>query len=417
VDHGLTRRGFLRVAGAGTAAATLWAAGCGGDGGDEGGGSTTLEVWDYYGTPDTPYGKPLRALYDRFEREHPGVRINKRYVPFPEFNRTLLQSAAGGDLPDIALINAFDTGALAEAGVLQDLTPRIEEWGEQDQYFPTSWETTQYEGKGYGLPHVADCYVLWYNRAQLGGSEPPGTWGELGTLAAELATGNRHGIALSVNQGVEGATAWLIRFLAAGGDLKQPHSPAGEAALQQWVELVESGAMSRGVLGWSEEDVYNRFRTGAAAMMVNSATYVNTLRDEAPDLEWEVTLLPADQQRATFLSAENLTITTGSQSQDAAWDLLAYMQRAEVLNTYLPERNKLPARKDVAADPQWSEDPVWSVFVEQLPSAWAPDAQVAPKSAELLANTQAALQSAISGSSSVDAALEKLQGQADALLA
>jgi multiple sugar transport system substrate-binding protein len=413
VEHPLTRRGFLATG----AAAALWAAGCGGD--DDGGedsGSTTLEIWDYYGTPDTPYGKPLQALYDRYEREHPGVKIKKRYVPFPEFNRTLLQSAAGGKLPDLGIMNAFDMGALAEAGVVQDITARVEEWGQADQYFPTPWQTTQYEGKTYGVPHVADCYVLWYNPARLGADKPPETWAELGTTAADAASGKRYGIALSANQGVEGSTAWLIRFLAAGGDVKRPQSPAGEAALKQWVDLVESNAMSRGVLGWSEEDVYNRFRTEDAAMMINSASYVNTLRDEAPDLDWKVTLLPSDKKRATFLSSENLAITTGSQNQDAAWDLIAYMQRPEVLNAYLPERNKLPARKDVAADKQWSEDPVWSVFVDQLPSAWAPDPQVAPKSAELFTNVQAALQSAISGSSSVESALGKLQGQADSLL-
>ncbi len=148
--------------------------------------------------------------------------------------------------------------------------------------------------------------------------------------------------------------------------------------MQQFVDLVNDGSMSPGILGWIEDDVTTQFSTGQAAMMINSASYVNLLRNEFPDLKWSLALLPEDVERATFLSAENLTITTGAQQADAAWDLMLWLQEPEVLKEYLPERNKLPALRNVAADPQWADDPVWSVFIEQLeapgrrPATWRP---------------------------------------------
>lgn len=365
----ISRRNLLRLAGAGVGGTWLAAvAGCGnggGGGGGEAGGK--ISFWHYYGTPDTPVGKPLQDLFDAYMKAHPDVEIENRYVPFPEFNRTLLQSAAGQKLPDIALVNGFDTGTLAEAGILADLSDRVKTWGQQDQYIESVWATTQWKGKAYGVPHVADCYVLWYNKRLLGDAEPPKTWDDLGELAGKLKTSKRHGLAVCAGEGVEGATAWMIRFLAAGGSFPDVDSDAGRTALQQWVDLVSDKAMSRGVLGWSEEDVYNRFRTEQSAMMINSATYVNLLRKEAPKLEWGVALLPEDTKRATFLSEENLAITSGSKNADAAWDLVTYMQESKVLQKYLPERNKLPTRDDVASGPPWSDDDVWSVFVEQLP--------------------------------------------------
>jgi multiple sugar transport system substrate-binding protein len=77
------------------------------------------------------------------------------------------------------------------------------------------------------------------------------------------------------------------------------------------------------------------------------------------------------------------------------------MQQPAELATYLPERNKLPARNDV---PGTEEDPVRAVFAEQLQQAWAPDAALAPHNNEVLTALQSALQSTISGGAVPDAA-------------
>lgn len=416
----LSRRDLLRYAGIGGAGAAIFGiTGCGPSSGGGGSNGAAIEIWDYYGPPDSIYGRALQDLYERYMKANKGVKVDKRFVTFGEFNRLLLQSGAGGDLPDIALVNAFDTGKFAKAGVAQELTSKVEEWGKSGKYFETSWGSTMYDNGNYALPHVADCYVLWYNvdHFKEAGFEPPKTWKELGTMAEQLSTGDRIGFAFSAVEGVQGATAWVIRFLAAGGDITKVDSPAGEAALQQWVDLVESGGTSASVLEWIEEDTYNRFKAGKASMMLQSASYVNVLKEEAPDLNWKVALLPKDKQRASFLSAENLIITSGSDDVDASWDLMTYMQQPEVLKKYLPERNKLPARKDLAQDPLWSEDPIWSVFVEQLATAWAPEGEVAVNSNEIFTYIQEAIQLAVSGSANVSGALKQTQQKIDELMA
>ncbi|MDR7303546.1 extracellular solute-binding protein [Haloactinomyces albus] len=418
MGRALSRRYFVRLAGAGAAGTALVGlAGCGSAGSGSGSG---LTVWDYYGPPDSIYGRALQDLYERYMKANPKISVDKRFVTFDEFNRLLLQSGAGGNLPDVALANAFDTGKFAKAGVAKNLSSRVEKWGKADTYFETSWGTTVWQGDNCALPHVADCYVLWYNVdhfREAGFEQPPQTWQQLGSMASKLSNGDRIGFAFSAVEGVQGATAWVIRFLAAGGDITKVASPAGEAALQQWVDLVKSGATSASVLEWIEEDTYNRFKAGKASMMLQSASYVNVLKEEAPNLNWTVALLPEDTQRASFLSAENLVITNGTQNADAAWDLVTYMQQPDVLKKYLPERNKLPARKDLAQDPLWTEDPVWSVFVEQLPTAWAPENEVAVNSSEIFTYVQEAIQVALSGSASVRQALGQAQRNIDEVMA
>ena len=412
----LTRRSALKTAGAGLAGAAMRGATGRNAFARQDAEPVTITFWHYYGGGTTA---ALEALLQRYMDANPHVTIEPRLINFSDFNRTLLQGAAAGDLPDIALVGAFDTQLFAESGIIQDLTERVTAWGGADEYFPGVYETSLWDGQNYGLPHLVDCYVLWYNADQFteAGVTPPATWEELSTTAAALSGDNRYGLAISAVEGVEGSTAWIIRLLATGTPVTEVASDGGREALQQWVDLVEAGSMSPGILGWIEDDVATQFSTGQAGMMINSATYVNFFRQEAPDLNWSLALLPEDEERVTFLSAENLTITTGSQNPDAAWDLMLWMQQPDVLNEYLPERNKLPALRNVAAEPQWADDPVWSVFIEQLDSAWAPTGEVAIHSAEIFTYIQEAVQAAVSGDSSVDDALAQTQDKIDAVMA
>lgn len=397
---------------AGLAASTV-ACAAGTDSGS--GGDTALSFWHYYGDAESSNGKALQAFIDNFEAES-GVTVDIRFIPFADFNRTLLQSAAAGDLPDVALINAFDTAAMADAGVTLDLSDRVEEWGEQDAYFPTSWETTQVEGATYGIPHVADAYAVYYNTAlfEAAGLAPPATWDEMETTAAALATEGRTGLAVSGIEGAEGATGLVIRVLAEGGTLEDFDSEAGATALDSFQTMVDSGALSPGFLTWIEDDAMNQFATEQSAMMINSASYINVLHNDFPDLAWDVALLPeGSASRLTFLSAENLSIGATSENADAAWDLITFMQRPDELAVYLPARNKLAARDDV---PDESGDPVRATFTEQLANAWAPEGKLAAVSNEVFTAVQQALQAKISGTSTADA-LATAQAAIDEALA
>jgi multiple sugar transport system substrate-binding protein len=381
------------------AAAVLAAAGCAG-GGETGGEEPAepLSLWQFYGDESMPTGKPFYDFVTRYEQQS-GTDVDIRFIPYDDFNRTLTQAAAAGDGPDIALISAFDTAAMADAGVIQDISSQVQAWGQQNAYFPTSWESTQVDGKTYGIPHLADAYAVYYNTSMV--QQAPTTWAEMESTAAALSGEGRHGLAVSGIEGAEGATGLAIRMLAAGAQPTEIDSPGGHAALQSFQRMVQSGALSEGFLTWNEEDAKNQFATGQAAMMINSATYVNILREENPDLQWSVAVLPKEATGQTMLSAENLTIGATSDDVERAWDLITFMQRPEELQVYLPDRNKLPARSDV---PGTAEDPVRAIFAEQLQQAWAPDAALAPHTNEVLTALQAALQQALSGTPIPDAA-------------
>lgn len=406
----LSRRRLLGGAGAVglAAAAAACTPGGGGAPGPQGEAGGPLTFWHYYGGGAT---KPLEDLLARYSSET-GTQVEPRLIPFGDFNRTVLQAATGQDLPDVALVNAFDTALFADSGLLLDLSDRVTEWGESDQYFDGPRATTTVGEATFGVPHVCDTYALWRNTALLDGSEAPESWDDLQSLAGGL-TGEVRGLAYCAIEGVEGATAWMIRFLAAGGDVREISSEAGVRAMESLVSMSEAGATSPGVLTWNEDDVATQFQQGQAAMMINSASYLADLSD-VDGLELAISPMPSDTTQASFLSAENLTITAASPNADAAWELVRWMQQPEIMNEYLPVRNKLPVRRDTAEAEFW-QDEIPQTFISQLDVAWAPDETVAPVSAEVFIAVQAAVQSALSGSSTPAEALDTAQAAIDEL--
>ena len=406
-----TRRTLLRAGAAGTAAALL---GTGRRAAAQD--KTVLTWWDYMGDPATSANAAAAVnQIKRYMDANPQVEIQRTYVPFADLKTKLLQGAAAGQLPDLVIIDNPDHQAFAALGVLEDLTEKVAAWGQASNYFEGPWNSTLWQGKNYGIPDNSNCLVLWRNLGLSGpaGVEAPADWEALKAAAAKLTSGDQMGLAVSAVKSEEGTFQWLPFLWETGADIPTIDSDGGKAAMQLWVDLVDSGHMSKGVLGWTQGDVLAQFQNGKAAMMVNGPWQIPVLKEQSPDLKWEVSTLPKDKQGASILGGENYAVIKGK-NLDAAWDFLVWAQEPEHLKAYLLEAGKLPSRKDLAQDPAWTADPVLKVFVEQLlvakPRAYG------PKYPEISNAIQVAIQASISGQAPVADALAKAQATITPLL-
>lgn len=430
--NSITRRKFLKGLTLGTGA--IWLSSCGAPASAPSGGeapassgqaaatsepagaegaATTLLWWDYYSEAN---GAAIESQLQRYMDSHPNVKIERTSIPFADLKQKLLQGAAAGQLPDIAVIDNPDHSSFAALGVLEDVTDRVAAWGQADAYFEGPWASTVFQGRNYGMPDNSNCLVLWYNKAftDPANIQPPTNWDELRSAAAALTEGDRYGLSVCAFKSEEGTFQWLPFLWATGEDLATLDSDGGRAALQLWVDLVNDGHMSPGILGWKQSDVLAQFQNGKAAMMVNGPWQIPVLKQDSPDLDWDVATLPQDKQGASILGGENTAIIKGSSNVDAAWDLLTWRQEPENLKAYLTEAGKLPSRQDLAQDETWTGDPVLKVFIDQLQVA-KPRAY-GPKYPEISNQIQLMLQAAISGQTAVDAAVTEAQAVITPLL-
>jgi multiple sugar transport system substrate-binding protein len=418
VPFPLTRRRFLGAAGAAATAAFLpGLAACGGDdeagGGASGGGNVTLTAWDYFNDANE---KAVLDRIERYKKVKPNVTIERTGQPFAALKQKLLQGATAGELPDIVVIDNPDHSSFAALGVLADITDRVDEWGQESAYFEGPFASTRYQDRCYGIPDNSNCLALWANTAlvEKAGVALPTNWDELRAAAADLTAGKAKGLAVSAVKSEEGTFQWLPFLWMTGEDLDSLDSDGGRAALSLWVDLVQAGQMSEGIVNWDQQAVLGQFQNGRAALMVNGPWQIPVLKDESPDLKYEVATLPEQSQGASVLGGENLAITKASKNVDAAWEFLAWSQEPENLLRYNTLAGKIPSRKDVAENEQWTGNPAMKVFTEQLQVA-KPRAY-GPKYPEISAAVQEMLQSALTGTTGVDEAIATAAGKIGPLL-
>lgn len=410
----LKRRSFLKTAGSAAVGATLLSSSaCGGGSEESSSGQITLRWWDYWdGTAD----KAADEFHRRYMDLNPNITIQRRRVPFDELKRTLLQGASAGDLPDIMAIDNPDHQSFAALGIIADLKDQVDEWGHADDFFEGAWKSTLWEDGNYGVPDSSDCLTLWYNEDLLNdaGVSPPANWTELREAAAKLTDGDRFGLVVCAIQSEEGTFQFLPFLWQSGADIQNLDSAGGRSALQLWVDMVNDGSMSQGILGWDQQDVANQFMNRQAAMMVNGPWNVPVVQEQTPDLKWNHVALPEGEQSASILGGENLAISSSSENVDAAWDLIAWMKKPEISKEYHKQIGTFPSRQDVANDPFWTDDEIYDTFVEQLEVA-KPRAYGA-QYPEISSAIQEAIQGAISGESTVEEALSRAQEKITPLL-
>ncbi len=67
------------------------------------GAKVTITEEDYFNTPSQIAA--LTAYTKSFEAAHPGVTVNRQYVPFANLDTKLLTQATGGDLPNLLAVD------------------------------------------------------------------------------------------------------------------------------------------------------------------------------------------------------------------------------------------------------------------------------------------------------------------------
>lgn len=360
-------------------------------------GQVVITIWDYL-APDSSSDKEQKELIKQYEADNPNITFERTYIPFADLKTKLLQGIAGGNLPDIVVIDNPDHQSFAEAGVFADITKEVEEWGQAEQYYPGAMESAQYDGKYYGIPNNSNALAIYYNKDLFdaaGITELPKTWGEFSEVSKKLTSGDVRGFAMAGVKSEESTFQFLPYLWQSGADLDMFDSPGAKKAMGHIKNLVDDGSLSQNMINWDQSDVLVQFQTQKVAMMQNGPWQIPILEEESKDFNWGVFLMPEDETSASVLGGENWAITEGSEKIKEAWDFLMWTQEPEVLGPMHELGGRLPSREDLGSDSQyiWQQDENTGVFMEQLKTA-KPRAY-GTKYPEISNNVQEAIQRAI----------------------
>lgn len=326
-----------------------------------------VELWYYWETEG--HQVALQAAIDDYNASQDAYAVTAKYVPFADFKKQLSIGAVAEELPDMVILDSPDHASYASMGIFADLTDKVD----VSAYYEGPVASCTYDGKLYGVPFGVNCLALFYNEDMLAdaGLEVPTTWSELQAAAAALSDGTRYGFAFSALQNEEGTFNFMPYVWSANADYTNFNSDEGIKALTFAQELVSSGAMSKECINWTQGDVMNQFISGNVAMMVNGCWQIPTMRSEAPDLNWGVSLIPMcdDGQYASAIGGENYAVIEGG-NVDGAVDFLNYMMDETVMTELLASFGYI-ASIDAIAQNQFGDDADYLAFVEQMTYAKA----------------------------------------------
>lgn len=327
------------------------------DGGDTGSGD--VEIWYYWETEG--HQVALNEMIAKYNALGKGT-VTAKYVPFADFKKQLSIGASASELPDMVIIDSPDHASYASMGIFADLTGRAD----VSSYYDGTVASCTLDDKLYGIPFGSNCLSLYYNKDMLSdaGIEPPKTWDELKDAAKKLTKDNVTGLAFCCLQNEEGTFNFMPWVWSTGATSFEINTDKGIKALDFVGSLAQDGSMSKEVINWTQGDVMNQFISGNVAMMINGPWQIPTMREEAPDLNWDVTLIPKDADFASVLGGENYAVIAGG-NEDGALKFLNFATEKENVVSMMDAMGYISARSDIA-ETQFSEDDVMQVFVEQL---------------------------------------------------
>lgn len=327
-----------------------------------------ITLWYYW--ENEGHQRALNEMIGTYNSSQDVYAVTAKYVPFADFKKQLSIGASASELPDLVILDSPDHASYASMGIFADITGKFD----VSTYFEGPVASATLDDVLFGVPFGCSGLSLYYNRDMFdaaGITEVPQTWDELKETAAKLTTDGVTGLAFCSLQNEEGTFNFVPWLWSTGATSYDINSEAGIRALTFVKDLVDSGAMSKECINWTQGDVMNQFISGNVAMMVNGPWQIPTMRDEAPDLNWDVTLIPKDTEFASVIGGENYAVVAGG-NEEGALDFLTYATQKEQVTFMMTQMGYISADSEIASEQFASEeDAVYKKFVDQLEYAQA----------------------------------------------
>ncbi|MBU7591634.1 extracellular solute-binding protein [Metabacillus halosaccharovorans] len=370
------------------------------------GGKKTLEFWHIdTGEKEAVYEEAVA----RFEEKHPDVDVKILQIPNDAYKQKLSVAMSGNDAPDV--FHSWGGGWLknfVDQGKVYDIT----ETTDKSHFNELALNNAIFDDKVYGLPLGLSMDVVFYNKELFDkyGLTAPKTYDEWLNVIDTLKENNIIPIALA-NQTKWPGAYYLMNFASriAGPDLFESafnregrgfDDPEYVQAGEYIQDLVERDAFNPGFNGVPYDEGQGRqlMYTGQAAMMDMTISFLNNVREEAPEFEEKLDffLFPTlsdgkgDQTHVGANTGPVWSVAQNSKNPDLAAELANELASTETAQNYTDRTGSLVGIKDVVPADEFTKR--FYEVIEQATHLQMPyDQTLPPELAELHKDTTQAV--------------------------
>jgi multiple sugar transport system substrate-binding protein len=361
----------------------------------------------------------LEQVIADFEAKNPDIKVNLKVIGWDVLEQQVNTMVATNQTPDILNLNLYT--AFAKDDLLMPLeeviSPEL-----KDKFYDSFYEAGKLDGTAYGLPFLSSVRGLFYNKdlfQEAGITEPPKTWDELVETAKQIKeeTGvPGFGVPMT---NLEGQAYFSYFIWGNGGDWKKDgkwvlNSPENVEAAQFLSNLVNKHKVTNPEpTAINRDEMHKVFGSGQLGMMISANFLPTILKEEAPDLNYDIAPIPVNEGKDPFsLGVEDfLMVFKSTKHPEAVGKFLSFFYENERHQQFIEAHGMLPVIEEVGKS-MAEKDPVMAKFINQLPVAkFYPLTD--PKFPELRTETIKAVQQVLIGEKSAKEALDDLQKTAE----
>lgn len=365
---GLSRRGFLGLAGAAGVAGLGLLGGCARGAQAEPG---TLRYWTLLDPRgDDPRGRAERQIFDLFE-ERTGLRVSEQVIPWQEIDPNLLTSVQAGLPPEVSRTNFYNFRRHAEAGSLEPLQPMADADftdGELDD-FVVSLEGDQ-GVEAFLIENVGNALFLRRDWLDAAGVDVPQTWDEFVAVGAAFQQlhPDASGFLTFASTAETGHVAYIFQpmIVGRGGRILDDdgraafHEDAGVETFEFLRALVhEHEIMPRDAATMAYAEQIDAFIAGRAGMIIEGSHRYGRVLAEVGAENLEVAMIPgptAERPSPCSITGWAMAIPQGSADVDGAWQLIKHRTDPAMQEIWAEVAFGLPTRKSALELPYFQRD-------------------------------------------------------------
>lgn len=351
----------------------------------------------------------IEDTVEQFMKDNPGVEVEAVQIPNDAYKTKLSVSMGGGNPPDV--FHSWGGGWLKQfvnGNQALELTDKID----TEAFLPAGIGPATFDGKVYGAPLAMSIVPMYYNKEIFAkyDLQPPQTYDEFLHIVDVLVENDIIPIAMA-NKTKWPAAFYLMYFaerLAGPEIFDEAYGRSGRTfadegyvkAGEMIQDLVDRGAFNPGFNGLAYDTGQSRqlVYTGKAAMEMQTASYINNIRNESPEFEDKMGMFPFPAIEGGKGKVTNLvggvspvfSVSANAKHPDIAVELVKALTSVEVAQRMADEASVISAVKGVSyTDPvaiQLNEMLVNAEFMQTFYDQTLP-----PELAELHKDTTQAL--------------------------
>ncbi len=328
----------------------------------------------------------VSKVIEAFEQEHPNVTVENVAIPFDQMRQQLLTMTAGGNPPDVMMLNGPWSQELGAQGALLDLTEIAGEDYLNDNW-PGALDAGKYKDQLYAVPFGLSPHAFWYNKdlmekAGLDPENPPKTMDELNEAMAQikdkLGPDGVYPIGLDTSK-IDYALVhfwpWFYAFDARPlyNDESNFNTAEVKNALEWMRQAVKNEYTSTGL---QIKELRELMAKDNIVFQMDGPYLVGILRSLNPELEGDafyekfgVTTVPVGDngKSETLADLHQLGISAESEHQEIAWEFVKFLTSSETsINDYQIPYGVIPPLKSSVQDNEQLSDPVSQAYINEI---------------------------------------------------